>query len=1050
MAYIPDRKGTTSVQTAKTSSAKLNSASSVGAVKTTTAQGQYSQTASNVEQVNLDTTFSTEKSTSTNVNYPTYNGETTLVGVGLDENGNTVVVDANYGQTPPPAPTFYQEVKQGDTLSQIARDNDVSLEELLEANPELKDHPDEINVGDKVKIPTSTQNNSSQTNAGTSSTSQTQMSGTTSSSSNQTNVGGTGTGTSSQADLKGYTVQSGDTLSQIARDNGISVEELAKFNNIEDPNYIEVGQYIQIPSSTETVDLSPFMTNYEVKRGDTLSQIAREYGIDYHYLAEINHINDPNYIEVGQTIIIPNKEAINQFLKEKLDTAIEHIQNGDSITDILADILNTQELVSNSNADNNEELISDITKKYQEIIHEALENGTLQEATTTLIGTITTVISAMKKSAQQKKNLETMMQLWDELFPKVADAIPTEEEVAQQMQQIWEQHFGQDTQQEEITSQEALDMAQQLWNEHFGEATVPEGEATIDEKEDIETETETQTDPNAEFPNETAPPEALDQIEDKENVDTTPETETTETEIQTEPITEASETEPVSESEETETEAIPNIPFPAFPSIDEENQMSESEAIDQMQQMWTEQFGETPVPETETIQDEVDNTQNITIEEDGNQTVTYDVDDQTTTNAEDIIGQNRQALENMDEELETREDEIEGQHEMSEDEALNQILEDIDNNDTTPETEPIIETPETETEVTIPETETEIQTEPITEASETETEVTISEPETGGVTTEPISESTETETERPIIEPLYEPQTEAISPYQDLMDAIPPSEDKEIDFSEIVPGSPVALAIEKYKDELINAKYAVVTKDIFIAVTEDTIDGSPHYVSHVVINDPSQIQGLLANGSYRSGMETPTSAATRADTRLLINGSHFDQDTMDGRQDLRPVINGNVNYNRMTIFDGKVMEGDAAGSMEICLDKDGRLFTPNMGTSSQQLVNDGVKFSFSSQDCHLINNGNYNVDGQDGPKESSVIGMTEPGEYYILTGESTNVGEADYLWNKGCTFAKSMDQGGSVALVMKINGEQKLIRTSTFPHTGQEDERAVGDFLAFF
>ena len=57
MSYIPDRKGTTSVKTAKTSSAKLNSASSVEAVKTTTAQGQYSQTASNVEQVNLDTTF---------------------------------------------------------------------------------------------------------------------------------------------------------------------------------------------------------------------------------------------------------------------------------------------------------------------------------------------------------------------------------------------------------------------------------------------------------------------------------------------------------------------------------------------------------------------------------------------------------------------------------------------------------------------------------------------------------------------------------------------------------------------------------------------------------------------------------------------------------------------------------------------------------------------------------------------------------------------------------------------------------------------------------
>ncbi len=51
-----------------------------------------------------------------------------------------------------------------------------------------------------------------------------------------------------------YNVVYGDTLKAIATSHNVSVEELVKYNNIEDPNKIYVGQVVNIPTSEEVVD----------------------------------------------------------------------------------------------------------------------------------------------------------------------------------------------------------------------------------------------------------------------------------------------------------------------------------------------------------------------------------------------------------------------------------------------------------------------------------------------------------------------------------------------------------------------------------------------------------------------------------------------------------------------------------------------------------------------------------------------------------------------------------------------------------------------------
>lgn len=47
---------------------------------------------------------------------------------------------------------------------------------------------------------------------------------------------------------------------------------------------------------------------YEVKVGDTTIGIAQKYSIDWKELAKINNLKDPNKLYVGQKLIIPIKK----------------------------------------------------------------------------------------------------------------------------------------------------------------------------------------------------------------------------------------------------------------------------------------------------------------------------------------------------------------------------------------------------------------------------------------------------------------------------------------------------------------------------------------------------------------------------------------------------------------------------------------------------------------------------------------------------------------------------------------------------------------------
>lgn len=101
------------------------------------------------------------------------------------------------------------------------------------------------------------------------------------------------------------TVRRGDTLSGIARRYNTSYEYLARINDIPNPNIIRVGQRLKVPIFRDDKINDTSHRLYIVKRGNTLTQIAREFDVTIQEIVESNDISNPNLIFAGEILRIP-------------------------------------------------------------------------------------------------------------------------------------------------------------------------------------------------------------------------------------------------------------------------------------------------------------------------------------------------------------------------------------------------------------------------------------------------------------------------------------------------------------------------------------------------------------------------------------------------------------------------------------------------------------------------------------------------------------------------------------------------------------------------
>lgn len=147
-------------------------------------------------------------------------------------------------------------VKSGDSLWSIARKYDTSVSELQNLNNLSSTI---LQVGQVLKIPQSSSNNEN-------------------------------------SSANTYVVKSGDSLWSIANRFGTTVDELMRVNRL-NSNILSIGQVLTLPGNTNSNQ------TYIVKPGDSLWNIARRFGTTVDALKEKNNLTNNN-LTIGQILQI--------------------------------------------------------------------------------------------------------------------------------------------------------------------------------------------------------------------------------------------------------------------------------------------------------------------------------------------------------------------------------------------------------------------------------------------------------------------------------------------------------------------------------------------------------------------------------------------------------------------------------------------------------------------------------------------------------------------------------------------------------------------------
>ena len=239
---------------------------------------------------------------------------------------STAIQESDYSSVEPIVPIVPVEsttevyiVQKGDMLSQLAVDFDTTTATLVQMNN--LSNPDVLYVGQELRVP-----------AGRG------ASMTTTKSTGSIQKGGT------------YTIQKGDTLSEISLAAGVSITDLRALNNIKGDvimagDTLDIPSYGKVPSSsrkspTKTTQkaeptpepepapepsapvfdsaqtVEPVAAPMEVDMvvdevlypGETLDDKARQYGVSKAEIMRLNGISDESQVKEGQTIRIPVAE----------------------------------------------------------------------------------------------------------------------------------------------------------------------------------------------------------------------------------------------------------------------------------------------------------------------------------------------------------------------------------------------------------------------------------------------------------------------------------------------------------------------------------------------------------------------------------------------------------------------------------------------------------------------------------------------------------------------------------------------------------------------
>jgi LysM repeat protein len=158
-------------------------------------------------------------------------------------------------------------VRAGETLFSIARKFDVTVDELIDANPDVD--PNKLQIGQILCIP--------------------------------------GVADELCPDGMYYTVQPGDSIFSIANEFDIPVETLVDANPwIPNPSLIFPGEQLCIPEEIPPVpEECRGGLLYAVRPGETFFELAQRFDVTVQQLVDANPQADPNNLQVGQLVCVP-------------------------------------------------------------------------------------------------------------------------------------------------------------------------------------------------------------------------------------------------------------------------------------------------------------------------------------------------------------------------------------------------------------------------------------------------------------------------------------------------------------------------------------------------------------------------------------------------------------------------------------------------------------------------------------------------------------------------------------------------------------------------
>jgi len=165
-------------------------------------------------------------------------------------------------------------VQTGDTLYSIAARYGSSVDAIVSLNGIAR--PDQIQAGVQIKIP---------------------------------KAGASVPSTSTEGATE-YIVRAGDNLQGIASRYGVTVDAIVRANGLANSNFIYAGQKLIIPvGESQQTETTPSSSTggrvHVVKAGESIDMIASMYGTTRQAIVSANNLANPNWIHVGQELIIP-------------------------------------------------------------------------------------------------------------------------------------------------------------------------------------------------------------------------------------------------------------------------------------------------------------------------------------------------------------------------------------------------------------------------------------------------------------------------------------------------------------------------------------------------------------------------------------------------------------------------------------------------------------------------------------------------------------------------------------------------------------------------